>query len=335
MESLEPTNKKDQEQLVDEIKHTKDAWFNHPMHLYEGFWCGDTIFKGVIAFQSQFEAHDSDIILASMMKTGTTWVKSLIFTIVNRKKFPGNISEHPLHIKNPHELVPHLEVKFSNADQPDLSNVSSPRLFAVHMPYLSLPTSIKTSKCQIVYVCRNPLDTFVSLWHFFLQFEENKGIVPDMDLMEEYVSKYCNEIIPFGPLKDHLLGYWEESMKNPQKVLFLEYEGLKKEPKANLKRLAEFLGFPFSEEEEKGNVIDDVIELCSLKSLKEMEVNKSGKVYPWFENKALFRKGEVGDWTNHLTPTMAKRIDAMREKLTEVGFSFTYYKTNVKAEVPH
>ncbi|KAL2898073.1 Cytosolic sulfotransferase 12, partial [Bienertia sinuspersici] len=251
MESIEPTNKVDQEQLVDEIKHTKDMWFRRPMHLCEGFWCFDKIVEVVIAFQNQFQAYDSDIILASMMKTGTTWVKSLLFTIVNRKNSLSNTSQLPLHIKNPHELVPHFELKIYNVDQPDLSNIPSPRLFATHMTYLSLPTSIKTSKCQIVY------------------------------------------------------------------VLFLEFEGLKKEPKANLKRLAEFVGFPFSEEEEKANVIDDILELCSFKSLKEMEVNKSGRFYPWFENKVLFRKGEVGDWTDYLTPTMAKRIDVVREKLTK------------------
>ncbi|KAL2927298.1 Cytosolic sulfotransferase 5 [Bienertia sinuspersici] len=156
----------------------------------------------------------------------------------------------------------------------------------------------------------------------------SKDIKPNMDMMEEYVEKYCMGILPFGPFQDHVLGYWKESIENPQKVLFLEYEGLKKEPKAHLKNLAEFLGIPFSKAEEEGNVIKDIIELCSLKNLKEMEVNKSGKFYPWFENKTLFRSGKVGDWINHLTPTMIKRIDAMQKKINKAGFSSTYYESN-------
>uniref|UniRef100_A0A803MMU0 Sulfotransferase n=2 Tax=Chenopodium quinoa TaxID=63459 RepID=A0A803MMU0_CHEQI len=196
------------------------------------------------------------------------------------------------------------------------------------MPCYSLPDSIKTTKCRIVCVCRNPLDTFVSIWHFFQEFEACKGIKPDMEMMEKYVDKFCSGVSPWGPYENHVLSYWKESKQNPKKVLFLEYEGLKKEPRDHLKRLVEFVGCPFSEEEEKGKVVDEITEVCSFKSLKEMEVNKSGKVIFGFENKALFRKGEVGDWTNYLTPMMAKQFDQMLEKLKTAGFSFEYYQMN-------
>uniref|UniRef100_A0A803MMS6 Sulfotransferase n=1 Tax=Chenopodium quinoa TaxID=63459 RepID=A0A803MMS6_CHEQI len=74
---------------------------------------------------------------------------------------------------------------------------------------------------------------------------------------------------------DHVLGYWKEIIQNPNKVLFMEYEGLKEDTKANVKKLAEFVGYSFSKEEENNGIIDDIIKLCSLESLKEMEVNKS------------------------------------------------------------
>lgn len=335
MPASEPKNTAALQQPQDEVEQPtnlslpKETWFGHANYYYQGFWCPDAYYENVIAFQTHFQAHDTDIILASLPKTGTTWLKSLLFTILNRKNL-SHISQHTLHSKNPHELILHLEIKvFNNNAEPHLTEIPSPRLFATHMPYLSLPNSIKTSKCRIIYVCRNPLDTFVSLWHFYLQFEKNEGLMPDMELMEEYLGKYCKGASPFGPYEDHLLGYWKESKQNPQKVLFLEYEGLKIEPKAHLKRLAEFLGCPLSEEEEKENVIDEIIDICSLKNLKEMEVNKSGKFYPQVDNKALFRKGEVGDWTNYLTPSMAKQFDQMLEKLKDAGFCFTYYRMNM------
>ncbi|KAL2925728.1 Cytosolic sulfotransferase 15 [Bienertia sinuspersici] len=240
-----------------------------------------------------------------------------------------DLSQHPFHTKNPHQLIPQFEFdvyKKISGDQPNLSHMPPPRIFGSHIPYPSLPESIKNSKCRMVYICRNPFDTFISSWHFLLKFDSNKGFKPNMEMMEKHVDKFCKGEYVFGPYEDHLLGYLKESRQNPLKVLFLEYEGLKNDPKTHLKKLAEFVGYPFSEEEEKRGVIDDIIKLCSLKSMKEMEVNKSGKYVPEFENNAYFRKGEVGDWINYLTPSMAKRIEDMQEKLTtKTGFSFTYY----------
>ncbi|CAO2820826.1 unnamed protein product [Amaranthus hypochondriacus] len=144
--------------------------------------------------------------------------------------------------------------------------------------------------------------------------------------MEDYVRKFCNGISPFGPYQDHLYGFWKASQENPKKVLFLEYEGLKKEPKDHLRKIAEFVSCPFSSEEEKENVVDEIIELCSIKSMKEMEINKNRKFYPRVENKDLFRKGDVGDWTNYLTPSMVNQIQCIMENLNNKGFSFMYYQ---------
>ncbi|KAL2925623.1 Cytosolic sulfotransferase 13 [Bienertia sinuspersici] len=125
-----------------------------------------------------FQARDTDIILSSLPKTGTTWLKSLLFAIVNRKRF-SDISHHPLQTQNSHELVLQLEAKVYkkiNGSQPDFSELPSPRLFATHIPYLSLPKSVKDSQCRVIYVCRNPLDTFISSWHFYRQLKVNKGL---------------------------------------------------------------------------------------------------------------------------------------------------------------
>ncbi|XP_010670589.2 cytosolic sulfotransferase 15 [Beta vulgaris subsp. vulgaris] len=319
------TKPKSLEKLEDEIKQLEltlphKLWLGtYNMYLYQGFWC--PVLKPTIYFQSHFQANDTDIILASLPKTGTTWSKSLIFSIVNRKEF-SDVSKHPLHAHNPHELVLHFEYKlytdYMKGCAPDFTKLPSPRLFATHVPYPSLPNTIKTSKCKIIYVCRNPLDTFISSWHFFLEVERNESLTPNM--IEDYFGKFCKGDFPFCPYEDHIVGYWKESMATPDKVLFMEYEGLKEDSNAQVRRLVEFLGCPFSEEEEKENVIDEIIKLCSLDSLKQMEVNKSGKFYDFVENKALFRKGEVGDWTNYLTPSMLKEhYQVMQEKFKRSG----------------
>ncbi|KAF8009966.1 hypothetical protein BT93_J0829 [Corymbia citriodora subsp. variegata] len=122
-----------------------------------------------------------------------------------------------------------------------------------------------------------------------------------------------------------MLGYWKESLERPHKVLFLKYEDLKEDIVGNLKKVAEFVGLPFSEEEEEGGVIEEIAKMCSLKTLKDLEVNKSGKIPLTieFEKRTFFRKGEVGDWVNHLTPSMVDRLNSiMQEKISPFGLQF-------------
>lgn len=181
--------------------------------------------------------------------------------------------------------------------------MKSPRLFHTHLPYSALPESIKSSKCKIVYITRNPKDTLVSMWHFFNKLRTpEEGPYP----LENTFESFCNGVFHFGPFFDHVLEYWNESLKMPQKILFLKYEELQRNPKEQVKRLASFLGKPFAEEKEA----EELIWRCSLERLKNLEVNKNG-VDPWvgMPNSSFFRNGVVGDWKNTLTLEMGKRID--------------------------
>ena len=112
-------------------------------------------------------------------------------------------------------------------------------------------------------------------------------------------------------------------MENPQKVMFFKYEDLEKDTKTQVRKLAEFVGFPFSLEEENLGILDEILKLCSLKNLKDLDVNKHGKFMPFFENKSYFRKGEVGDWVNHFSPAMVERVwTLIHDKLSSSGLRF-------------
>ena len=108
------------------------------------------------------------------------------------------------------------------------------------------------------------------------------------------------------PFHDHVLCYWKESLKRPEKILFLRYEDMKKDPKGQLKKMASFLGKPFAKEEE----VDKGLWRCSLERLKNLEVNQHG-VDPWIgiNYKFYFRRGNVGDWENNITEEMKERLD--------------------------
>jgi len=51
-----------------------------------------------------------------------------------------------------------------------------------------------------------------------------------------------------------------------------------------------------------------------LEKMKESEANKSGSVGLNFENKFFFRKAEVGDWINYLSPSMEEKLSKIIEE---------------------
>ena len=142
--------------------------------------------------------------------------------------------------------------------------------------------------------------------------------------LEEHFETFCQGQIFFGPFWDHITRYWKESLERPHKVLFLRYEDLKEDIGGQLKKLAKFVGLPFTGEEEEGGVIEEIAKLCSLRTLKDLDVNKSGKLSgKAIQKGSFFRKGEVGDWVNHLTPSMVDRLNSITlEKISPFELHF-------------
>lgn len=143
--------------------------------------------------------------------------------------------------------------------------------------------------------------------------------------LEEAFNMYCDGVVGYGPFWDHMLGYWKQSLERPDKVLFLKYEDLKQDTGFHLKKLAKFLGCPFTLEEQKG-VVEETTNLCSFERLKDLEVNKTSKSILNIENQHLFRKGEVGDWVNYLTPSMVNQLkQVMDSKFSGSGLEFKVF----------
>ncbi|CAN6828585.1 unnamed protein product [Brassica oleracea] len=102
---------------------------------------------------------------------------------------------------------------------------------------------------------------------------------------------------------------------------------MKAEPRDQIKRLADFLGCPFTKREEDNGVVDKVLDLCSLRNLSSLEVNKTlqenietGKIKKNMSYKFYFRKGEVAESKNYLKPEMENKIDMIiQEKLQGSG----------------
>ncbi|KAL0323956.1 UNVERIFIED_CONTAM: Cytosolic sulfotransferase 15 [Sesamum calycinum] len=278
MENTENLSSEDESLLLQSLEQ-QDNWDGLPMSKFQGFWCPVFVLHPLLCFQRNFKALDTDVLLASVPKSGTTWLKALLFSIVSRDRFP--IDQSPLLATNSHRLVFSLECfYYAEDDDPDLGNLSRPRLFSTHLPHQALPSSLIESNCKIVYVCRNPLDQFISEREFLLK----NRLWPDKPYgevlsLDEAFDMFCDGVQAFGPFWDHLL-----------------------------------------EEEEKEGLVGDISRLCSFEKLKDLDINKNGIHFGSVKNNSLFRKGDIGDWQNYLTPAMAERMKTtLKAKLSRSG----------------
>ncbi|KAE8684000.1 multiple C2 and transmembrane domain-containing protein 2-like isoform 1 [Hibiscus syriacus] len=239
---------------------------NEDLVLFQGLWIYPFMLPGILSAQQQFQAQPADIIVCSAPKTGTTWLKSLIFATMTRTSFDDSTS--PLLSKMPHDVVPFME--FDHARFCTHRELGVP-LLATHVPHSLLPQSIIDSGCKIVYICRDPKDT---LFRYIISLPG---------------ASY------YGPYWDHVLGYWKASLEHPERFLFFKYEELMEDTVLYVTKLATFIGHPFSSEEQRKGMPEKIVEMCSFDHLSNLEANKSGIHRDgMIENKLYFGKGWLG-----------------------------------------
>jgi estrone sulfotransferase len=304
-----------------------------PYRKYGDFMYPANLMAPTLAMRDEFVARSSDVVLATMPKSGTTWLKALVFAVARRGRHAPDDARHPLLCSSPHDLVPFLHTLYEShhPDPPssrlELEEMPPPRILAVHAPFSLLQaSSLAESGCRIVYLCRDPKDALVSFWHYI-----DKAAPPSSTAclapFPEVFELFCDGVSPFGPVWDHMAEYWKESVARPEEVMFLRYEHLQEDTVGSVKRLAEFLGCPFTAEEVARGVPEAVVALCSMDRMRSVKANRDGEhgVGWTFKNSAFFRKGDVGDWKELMTPEMAWRIDAIvEEKLLGSGLSMIH-----------
>lgn len=261
--------------------------------------------KEMDAITEQLVVRDSDVFVVAYPKAGTTWMEQIVHLLTNG----GDQGDKVLS-----EAVPWLEGaanKYGGLDAL-LESASGRRLFHSHLPYALMP-GVRDSRARYVYVARNPKDNAVS---FFYHSCSKLDYVGSWD---EFFELFIKGEVGYGLGIDHVLDWWQAS-QHTERILFLKYEEMKREPAKAIERVAAFIGVECGEE-----LLRTVVEKSSFAS---MAGNKLANL-DWVPQKEgvprHMRKGIIGDWREHFSDEQNRRFDALYlEKMTGTGLRFDF-----------
>ena len=109
----------------------------------------------------------------------------------------------------------------------------------------------------------------------------------------------------FSPYWDHILDAWNE--RYHPNVCLNFFEDMKQDLPAVIRKAADFLGKPATEEQ--------VCQLAEHLSFENMKANPG----------SFLRKGEVGNWKEHFSPELDEKMDKwIKGHLKGSDLKFTY-----------
>lgn len=292
---------------------TNDDVFREVYGLTVSCIFSDDILKAALAY----EPRPDDVFIVSYPKCGTTWMQHIVHAIYNDGVPPTDIGDFM-------RRAPFLEL----IGPEPVINMPRPGGIKTHFPYKLQPYS---RHAKYIYISRNPYDCCVSFYHHTKSFPSYRfGNQP----FDKFFDMFMEGKVDFGEYFDHQLSWYEH--RNDDNVLFITYEELKKDPRAGILRIADFLGKEYGEKlREKPEVLDRIMETTSVKSMRGFneefkkwlpqatKITQSSAVAEGCgaeatdgEDKLMtgefVRKGVVGDWKNHFTQDQIKR---MKEKI--------------------
>ena len=250
----------------------------------------------------EFGLREDDIWIVTYPKCGTHWTQELVWMLLH--DVDTEAGKVPLSIRSPMveaKAVINKEIVNIPADVDNdqakvfddpiefLDNMKGRRVIKTHLPLEFLPPKILDT-CKIVYVARNPKDVAVSFYHHNL-IVPGHGFVGNF---EQFMQFFEEGLHVFGSYWHHVRGGWHQ--RNHRNLKFVWFEDMKRDQKAVIEELCDFLQHPLTE--------DLVDRLCDHVMFDNMKKNpyvnpSASNEFPSKDKKNFMRKGEVGDWKNY------------------------------------
>uniref|UniRef100_A0A8C6NZ04 Sulfotransferase n=1 Tax=Nothobranchius furzeri TaxID=105023 RepID=A0A8C6NZ04_NOTFU len=257
----------------------------------------------------KFQFQDTDVLIVSFPKSGTTWMQEIVGLISSRGD-PHLSQTVPNWTRAP--WLEHIYLaEMLNASPSTL------RVLTTHLPSHLLGPALQGSKTKVIYVSRNPKDVVVSFYHFH-QFT---NFLPEPGSFSEFLNQFLEGEQHYGSWFEHINGWMgQEAALN---LLHVTFEEMSMDLPGTVDRVSSFLQRPLLEDER-----NSCVQHCSFSSMKDNKMCNYSLVPDEIVNHSkgsFMRKGKIGDWRNMFTKQQNQYFDGVfNSKMKDCSLEFVW-----------
>ena len=271
-----------------------------------------------------YSPRDDDIVIATYIKSGTTWMQTIVSHLIFRDLQPRSLME----------VSPWVDTRLwpitKNELAEFLDSMEHRRFLKSHLPLDGLPyyPSVK-----YIVVGRDGRDVFMSLWDHYQNYTRefyeraNQPLGPDersLPRCPEDVRKFWrmwmqkgwfdweSDGYPFWSISHHTQTWWDFS--HLPNILFVHYNDLLKDLEGEIQRVANHLEIDVSE-----RFRSDVAEAVTFGNMKKQADQLAPNHEETFHSgaKVFVNKGTIGRWRGVLNEENLQLYrDAVDRKLS-------------------
>jgi aryl sulfotransferase len=268
-------------------------------HIYQNYVLDSTRWN-------KFKSRDGDIIIATSIKSGTTWMQNIVMHLIFQDLEQRVIGE----------MSPFLELRLPNADAMFalLETQRHRRFIKTHLPLDGLPYH---HNVKYIVVGRDARDVFMSLWNhhrnitreFSDALNNLEGRVGDpgpecpddiRDFWHMWITRgwfeWENEGYPFWSNMRHVQTWWD--FRQLPNILFVHYNDLLADLENELRRIAKYLDIELSDE-----LLSKIADAVTFSTMQQKAEQVMGDVSGIWNGgaKTFMHKGTNGRWRDVLT----------------------------------